>query len=1193
MVTRFLLCVATVASTALATAQTFVPASPAPAARPAPGPPRAGVLHRHAAGFCAVPPSPEPLELRQPNGAVLEAVAVGGAFSSYLETADGHTILRDPSDGYYRLAVAGPEGHLLLTDAVAGATDATTARLRAALPRHARLSRERVRDRGRALLQDDLGGDDLGGKASARGSTRGVFPASGNRRALLLLVDFPDQPAQAGVADVSRMTNELGYGDNGSYGSLRDYYAAISYGALQLETDVVGWFTAPEPKATYGVQDFTDDEGEDIREFERAAGLVADLVDQAEASGLDFADYDGDGDGEVDVVMVIHSGPGAESTRDGADVWSHRWDLRATDRERVYDGKVIGSYIIQPETDRTSTPDQRLGSIGVLCHEFGHALGLPDLYDYDGSTPGLEYWCLMASGTYAGGGRQPVNMSAWCRHTLGWVDAETLDVSAGGTLGGLGASVTDARVGLVPTGVEGEYFLLENRQAADVDELIPATGLTIYHVDENVDPGDGGLNDDDYRRLVDLEQADGRYDLNDNPFAFADVGDPFPGLTAATTFDCASVPETSRNDGAATGISLTDIAVVDGLASVTYGACKAVCPVAGVAPVGAPVCLGATFSQGLRVILRYEVPAGTRVTVALGEVRTEATADGREALVALGNVPADAVYDELVVAVAGFPDCAYATSYLVDFEQVCGPSNDAACAAVDLTAAIDTRPVRIDLTGFTAEPGEVSPLLYPGGDQAEWIGSVSSGKQLNTTAWFSFVAPSSAGVRVYSRGSSNLRAALYDVDDCAALRDRSRALLVAADQVSGEFSPLDLARNFDLVAGRCLVPGRRYYLQVDSDPEDGVGLVTDLYLETLPTPCAVADPAALGTCVPGGPDYGGFGHSLWRHVGLDRYGGVVASVNTGLYYDGGFSTKLSYRTTEDPSHATGDHVPFLPLALELDVDVTETAALRMYLTDDEWRAYRDAEGLSDLRELSLYGFPEAWCYDLTLGTHFEYPPESVIERFDGEDHLLQFRLPPFGSESAILRLGRSSAVPLPVELVRFDGAADGGANVLSWTSATEVGLSHYRVSRSSTGAEDDFAALAEVTARADGGAGADYVLRDGAPAARTYYRLVGVDADGSEAIASTISVANPAAAAPVLYVEYEGARAEGVRFAGAPDGPAAVTIVDALGRRVHARDYPADEQQHYIALGGLGLPGGTYVVTVRRGGTTESVRVFR
>ncbi len=87
-------------------------------------------------------------------------------------------------------------------------------------------------------------------------------------------------------------------------------------------------------------------------------------------------------------------------------------------------GVWVGDYTIQPEN----------GGLGVFVHEFGHDLGLPDLYDTSGNTGGGEnstgFWTLMSSGSNIGDGSvngigdAPTDLGAWEKFQLGWLNYE-------------------------------------------------------------------------------------------------------------------------------------------------------------------------------------------------------------------------------------------------------------------------------------------------------------------------------------------------------------------------------------------------------------------------------------------------------------------------------------------------------------------------------------------------------------------------------------------------------------------------------------------------------------------------------------------------------------------------------------------------------------------------------------------------
>jgi hypothetical protein len=176
---------------------------------------------------------------------------------------------------------------------------------------------------------------------------------------------------------------------------------------------------------------------------------------------------------------------------------------------RLPDGRVLGDACVVAEKEV-----RPFSSFGVLCHEFGHLLGLPELYP-PGAAPheGIGVWGLMGQGTWIGHGQSPPHLCAWSKQALGWVDVETLDASAHGVE--LPAIERVPRVIRIPAspGQSSEYYLLENRARIGADRKIPGEGLLVWHVDERV----GGFRTAESvvgRKLLHLVEADGRGDLD-------------------------------------------------------------------------------------------------------------------------------------------------------------------------------------------------------------------------------------------------------------------------------------------------------------------------------------------------------------------------------------------------------------------------------------------------------------------------------------------------------------------------------------------------------------------------------------------------------------------------------------------------------------------------------------------------------
>ena len=336
-------------------------------------------------------------------------------------------------------------------------------------------------------------------------------------------------------------------------GSMADYYSDNSYGKFEITGDVtIVWYTAPESTAYYYCnKDRTPGTSDDfgLGYLEPNAGtFVKHIVNLADPD-IDFSRYDNDDNGSVDALQVCHAGPGGESSGDPNHIWSHKSSINwLTD-----DGVWVRTYTIQPESN----------GIGVYAHEFGHALGLPDLYDTDYSSSGCGDWTLMASGSWMNGGKTPACFGAWEKYELGWVDpivitqADLLDnpfeIPA--------ASSNDVSYLLWTDGDPGkEYFLVENRQKSGWDYFLPGDGLLIWHIDDNV----GGNTQEGMDPLhvyphykVTLEEADcveeewlywetygvpGSFQLETAPYAGGGRGDPFPGSSGNRNFYSDSWP---------------------------------------------------------------------------------------------------------------------------------------------------------------------------------------------------------------------------------------------------------------------------------------------------------------------------------------------------------------------------------------------------------------------------------------------------------------------------------------------------------------------------------------------------------------------------------------------------------------------------------------------------------------------------
>jgi immune inhibitor A len=394
--------------------------------------------------------------------------------------------------------------------------------------------------------------------------------------AVAVLVDFPDHQADRDAHPRSAYDEMLFSQGTYETGSLRDYWNTASYDAFDLAGGVSGWFRTVENYYGYYSPDGYHNGYFDDNNFgltyggSRVAMAAAGLADPA----VDFGDYDNDGpdgipnsgddDGEVDLFMVYHAGPDGADTGNPHDIWSH---MSSSFSYTTNDPAVGGGYITIEAYDIQAEehPDGSLSGISVACHEMGHLLGLPDLYDYGRWDWGAGLWCLMSYGAWGADGlddRYPSFPSAWCRSDLGWTDV----VNLGSDVGDLVVHPAETHGTVYTLWRDGspdpdQWFYLENRQRLDPEPVLVGEGLLIWHIYSGAHGFGFDWND------LDLEQADGLNELDQgdgerpDPESddLGDDGDPFPGSTGNTRFADETNPSSQDRSGDPTWVAVTHI----------------------------------------------------------------------------------------------------------------------------------------------------------------------------------------------------------------------------------------------------------------------------------------------------------------------------------------------------------------------------------------------------------------------------------------------------------------------------------------------------------------------------------------------------------------------------------------------------------------------------------------------------------
>lgn len=394
---------------------------------------------------------------------------------------------------------------------------------------------------------------------------------------------------------------------------MTQYYTEISGGKLKVGGTVSNWVSLPNPSTFYEGQPYTNSAGkvEECHGLCNTANVVQFIRDTISRQGpIDWGKYDNDGpdgvpnsgddDGYVDFVAFVHEGRGGEcNTPNNKNIWSHRYSISgwgaielSTDTPAKNGGSIkIDDYVIMPGL---ACDGSTMVQIGVFAHEFGHAFGLPDLYDTDasnGRSSGLGGWCLMASGSWGADGltpARPTHMSAWAKAFLGWIEVEEVDADQ---LKATILPIQTSRKAYKLRGTGKIHYLINGTTPTGFDAQLPGPGLQIWRVNETVVKAGLATNRvvaDSSNPGVWLMQADGNNSLaKAGHYSGREDLYPFP-MNSRGKFDSISKPASVGT------LALCDVGVTAGRIDVSAYVSRSACPTPSPAPVVAGVGPAAT-----------------------------------------------------------------------------------------------------------------------------------------------------------------------------------------------------------------------------------------------------------------------------------------------------------------------------------------------------------------------------------------------------------------------------------------------------------------------------------------------------------------------------------------------------------------------------------------------------------------------
>lgn len=483
----------------------------------------------------AVPVSPYPVKLYQPDGTVITVIGHGDEYRKFMTTQDGYTIVRG-SDGYFRYAEQ-QGGKLVATDIIAHEPETRIAS-----------EKEYLRDVEK-FLAPELSTNlvPLNGimPAPAKGAVQqpvdgGPLPLARPNfnlkdfRGLLILANYRDCKFRMGDEGIKEVYDGLmnaadytGYNDGADgfqrcTGSVRDYFYDNTYGAFAPQFDIV-------------VVDL-DYSMYDMNATANTYTIAEAAARAADAKGVDFSKYDADNDGTVDMFYIVYAGHASSYV--GNDERLLHPHATSLDWRRIsIDGKRLGryacstelygwDYTLQSGSQTIVRNDTQLSGIGTICHEFSHVLGYSDHYDTSGA--GYEHpgnWDVMAGGSYNGPyGRTPAGYNAYERLTGGFLAPEEISGMTGVILT-LNSLEEEQKAYRINSELDKVFFLIENRQRTKWDADLPGTGMLIWRVDStSTGPWDNNTVNSTRRPYLKLVRANGwRAGMSDTQ------ADAFPG----------------------------------------------------------------------------------------------------------------------------------------------------------------------------------------------------------------------------------------------------------------------------------------------------------------------------------------------------------------------------------------------------------------------------------------------------------------------------------------------------------------------------------------------------------------------------------------------------------------------------------------------------------------------------------------
>ncbi|MFC2086233.1 M6 family metalloprotease domain-containing protein [Bacteroidota bacterium] len=449
-----------------------------------------------------------PKTIYQPDGEKIECFITGDEFYSYLHDANGYTIIQ-ASNGYYYYGIR--KGEYVFPS---------------------------------EFLVNKINPESVGLKKYATISKRAYYEKVERFNEKIVSKNAPNTGTIQNLNIFIRFSNEDEFTEPRSYFdtffnaedtfSLKDYYDEVSYNSLEIltthypttENDINISYQDSHPRNYFKpYNDGANPEGYELSErVEREHTLLKNAINFVESQIPSNLIIDSNEDGYVDHICFIINGSVSPG---GGILWPHMMVL-STVNVTIHSKRAYGYMII--------LNDSHYYHAGVICHEFFHALGAPDLYHYINNEAPIpvQNWDLMAS-VY----EYPPSMCMFMKYKYGkWID-EIPEITESGdyTLYPLSSEAQNVFKIASPYSFN-EYFVIDYRKKEGLYESnTPGSwsGIVVYRIIDNAQGNEGGPPDEIYiyrpNGTLDIggqihnapfSFESGRTEINDdtNPFSF-------------------------------------------------------------------------------------------------------------------------------------------------------------------------------------------------------------------------------------------------------------------------------------------------------------------------------------------------------------------------------------------------------------------------------------------------------------------------------------------------------------------------------------------------------------------------------------------------------------------------------------------------------------------------------------------------